>query len=214
MQGHAQHEDGEDAERHRQRHRPQHIAGDQHLKLRVRIHQVRRQQAAAGSGDFRGHYRQQPHGGHLVDAVFLAGEHQVGNGHAAQQCQADVEPPQRLDPGQDAHAPAIDAEHQATVEDGRQAHGDGAEEHRYGGMGEDPPRFIKEQHPARGVQQGKQHEQADGQQPQGFGQGVQAGYIDLRQGQGEHAGAHGRGEPVGGELTDHFTRMRQLAQRA
>ncbi|MNF96821.1 hypothetical protein D3C84_796240 [compost metagenome] len=214
MQGHAQHEDGQDAERHRQRERPQHIAGNQHQKLTVGIDQVRRQLATTGGGDLGGNHRQQPHRGHLVDAVLLAGEHQVRNGHAAEQRQPHIEPPHGLDPGHDAFTPAIDAKQQATVEDGGQPHGDGAEEHRYRGMGKNLPRFIEEHQPACGIQHAEQDEQGNGQPPQGFCRTVQAVDADLHQGQGQDPGAHGRGEPVGGELTDDFTRVSQMAQRA
>jgi hypothetical protein len=38
-------------------------------------------------------------------------------------------------------------------------------------------------------------------------------HRQLRQRQRQHAGAHGGGEPVRGELADHFTRMLKLAER-
>ena len=47
-----------------------------------------------------------------------------------------------------------------------------------------------------------------------WGDGVHAGQIDrqLRQRQRQHPGAHGGGEPVRGELADHFPRTGQVAE--
>jgi len=77
-----------------------------------------------------------------------------------------------------------------------------------------PPRLVEEQHPARRVQQTEHYEQADVEQPQPFGEQSQPRKLhrQLAQGQGKNTGAHGRGEPVGSELSDHLSRMTQVAE--
>ncbi len=60
--------------------------------------------------------------------------------------------------------------------------------------------------------EGKQGEQQNVEQPQTLRPPALQGrnrHRQLRQGQRQHTGAHGRGEPVRGELTDHFARMLQ-----
>ncbi|MNS82432.1 hypothetical protein D3C72_1161780 [compost metagenome] len=112
-------------------------------------------------------------------------------------------------------APARQAEYQEAIDDGRQAHRDGAEKHRNRGVAENPPRLVEKQHPTRRVYRRKQQEQSDIEQPEGFGKGVQGRYGDrqLRQCQRQHAGAHGGREPVGGELADHLAGMLQMTER-
>ncbi|MNT56208.1 hypothetical protein D3C72_1934920 [compost metagenome] len=81
-------------------------------------------------------------------------------------------------------------------------------------MGENLPRFVEEHQPTGGIENAEQHEQGNRQPPQGFCRPVQGVHANLHEGQGQNPGTHGRGEPVGGELTDDFTRVSQVAQWA
>ncbi|MDQ0739525.1 hypothetical protein QF045_002385 [Pseudomonas sp. W4I3] len=125
-----------------------------------------------------------------------------------------IQPPQGFGQRDHSVAPAWQAKQQQTIQNGGQAHGDGAEKHRDGGVPENPPRLVEKHHPACGIQGTEQNEQADGEHPQPFGDGTQAGQIDrqLRQGQRQHAGAHGRGKPVRGELANHFPGTGQVTE--
>ncbi|MCY1176857.1 hypothetical protein D9M73_171440 [compost metagenome] len=176
---------------------------------------MRRQQATAGGRHFCRDHRQQPHRGHLVDAVLLTREHHVGNQHAAGQRHRHIQPPQHFGEVNHTVAPARQSEHQEAVDDGCQAHRDGAEEHRDRRVAEDPSCLVEKQQPTRGVQRRKQQEQRDIEQPQGFGKGAQGGHGDrqLRQCQRQHTGAHGGREPVGRELADHLAGMLQMTER-
>ncbi|MNL27350.1 hypothetical protein D3C87_1489370 [compost metagenome] len=156
VQGHAQQQNRQDAERHRQGKCPEHVAGHQNHQLRMGIRQVRRQQATTGGRHLRRHDWQQPDGSHLVDAVFLAGEHHVGNQHPTRQRHRHIQPPQHLGQRDDTVAPTRQTEQQEAVDDGRQPHGNRAEEHRNSGMPKNPSRLAEKQQPTRGIQAGEQ----------------------------------------------------------
>ena len=175
---------------------------------------MRREQAAAGRRHFGCYHRQQPDGGHLVDAVLLAGKHHERDQHATGQGHGDVQPPQGFGQRDDITAPARQTKQQQAIKNGRQPHGDGAEKHRDGGVPEDASRLVEKHHPAGGIQHAEQHKQANGEQPQALGDGMQAGQVDwqLGQGQGQHTGAHGRGKPVRGELANHFPGTGQVTE--
>ena len=57
------------------------------------------------------------------------------------------------------------ASYQKAIDDGRQPHRDGAEEHRNRGMPENTSCFVKKQHPARAIEHAEQNEQTDIEQP-------------------------------------------------
>ncbi|MNN60410.1 hypothetical protein D3C81_1755910 [compost metagenome] len=119
---------------------------------------MRCEQTTAGRRHLCRHDRQQPDGGHLINAVFLTGKHHVRDQHAASQRHGHIDPPQHFGEVNHAVTPARQAKHQKAVDDGRQAHGNRAEEHRNRGVAENPPGLVEEQHPARGVCDGKQAE--------------------------------------------------------
>jgi hypothetical protein len=150
----------------------------------------------------------------IVQRVLLAGEHQVGHQQRDAHRQRRVGPPQRMGQPDRRRAPARHAEQHQAVEQHRQAHGDGAEEHRLHRVLQHRPHGVAEQAQARGEQQGKQAEQADVEQPQPLGQRRLAGQAPRQAGehQGEHPGAHGHGEPIGGELADEGQRLGQAGE--
>ena len=121
------------------------------MKLRDGIAQIRCQETATGCRNLSGHHRQQPDSSHLVDAVILTGKHQVGDQHATAQRHGHIDPPQHFGHLHHAVTPARYAEHQKTVDDGGQAHGDGAKEHRHCGVPENALRLVEIQHPARAI---------------------------------------------------------------
>ncbi|MCY1174703.1 hypothetical protein D9M73_149140 [compost metagenome] len=71
---------------------------------------------------------------------------------------------------------------------------------------------MEKEQPTGEVQHTEQHKEGNGQQPQGFRQSREHGHGQLVQGQGQDPGTHGRGEPVGRELTNHFAGVMQVAQ--
>ena len=162
---HAQQQDHQNA--HGQRHGtgPKRVAGDEHGELCVGADQMWRQQPSAHRRHFRGDDRQQPNGSHLVDTVDLPGEHHVRDRDAADQREPSVEPPQRLRNVDRDRAPSRDAKRQKSIDDRGQPHGNAAEKHRDHRMAENAPRPIKEENPARRVEDGKQSKKADIEQP-------------------------------------------------
>ena len=214
MERHAQDEDGEDAERDRHRIGPQHVGSSERHQLRVGIGEMRRQQPAAGAGDLGGDDRQQPHRGHAVETVLMTREHQVGDQHPAGERHGDVDPPQHLRHADDTVAEPRDAEGEAAIDDRRKPHRNRADEHRHSIVPEDAPRLVPEHHPARTIEAGEQREERDVEEPQHLADRLQrrsdAGH--LRQRECEDTGAHRRGEPVGRELADHFTRVIEPAE--
>jgi hypothetical protein len=75
---------------------------------------------------------------------------------------------------------------------------------------------MPEQKPARAVKAAEKHEEADVEQPQCLPDRLhrRADARHLRQGERQDASAHGRGEPVGGELADHLLRVFELQKGA
>ena len=213
VQRQAQQQDHQQAEGDRHRIGPEHIAGDEYGEV-LAGRQVRQQQAATGRRHLRGHHRQQPDRGHLVDAMRLAGKHQIGDQHPASQCHGHIQPPEAECQGQHRRAPARQAEQQQAVDQRGQAHGDGADRHRDGGVGEDLAGLVEEQQPAGGIEPGEQAEQQHSEQPEAFGEDVQSRKLPGEGGQseGQHASAHGHGEPVGGELADDLQGAVELAE--
>ena len=176
---------------------------------------MRREQPAAGARHFGSDDRQQPYGGHAVQAVLVAGKHQVGDQHAAGERHGDVDPPQDMRDRHDAISEPRDAEGETAVDDRRQPHRNGPDEHRHGVVPEDAPRLVPEHHPARAIEAGEQREERDIEEPQHladrFKRRPDAGH--LRQREGKDARAHRRGEPVGRELADHLAGMIEPAER-
>jgi len=176
---------------------------------------MRREQPAAGARHFGSDDRQQPYRGHAVQAVLVTGEHHVRDQHATGERHGGVDPPQDVCDRYDAIPEPCDAEGEAAVDDRREAHRDGADEHRHGVMPEDAPRLVPEHHPARAIKAGEQREECDIEEPQhladGFKRRPDAGH--LRQREREDTGAHRRGEPVGRELTNHLAGMIEPAER-
>ncbi|MDR6355851.1 hypothetical protein Q3H58_002522 [Pseudomonas psychrotolerans] len=144
VQRQAQQQDHQQTQGDGHRVGPQHIAGDEHREL-LASRQVRDQQPATGGGDFRSHHGQQPDGGHLVDAVLLASEHQIGNQHPAGQRHGRIQPPEAEGHRHHGFTPARQAEQQQPIDQRRQAHGNGAEEHGHRGVGEHLPGLVEEQ---------------------------------------------------------------------
>ncbi|MOA38122.1 hypothetical protein D3C78_1597710 [compost metagenome] len=79
-------------------------------------------------------------------------------------------------------------------------------------MAENASSLVEKEQPTGDVQHTEHHKKRNGQQPQGFGQCPEHGYGQLMQGKRQHTGAHGGGEPVGGELANDFAGMLQMAQ--
>jgi hypothetical protein len=71
-------------------------------------------------------------------------------------------------------------------------------------MPENLPRAVEEEHPARYVENGENHEQHDIEKPQGAGDGIGARNWEreLVQCQCQCAGPHRHGKPIRCELTD------------
>ena len=75
-------------------------------------------------------------------------------------------------------------------------------------MAEDASRLMAEENPSCGVERREQDKEADVEPPQALAKRAQraSDARKLREQDGEHAGAHGRGEPVGRELAHHLER--------
>src|SRR5262249_42075013 len=73
-------EDQEDEDAHRKRHGigPQGISKYEHGEA-LRSRKMRDQQGCAYLGDLGGHHGYQPHSRHLLEAVLLAGKHEIGS---------------------------------------------------------------------------------------------------------------------------------------
>ena len=208
VERHPQDQDRENAERDRHRIGPQDIGGRQHHELMMGVRQMRCEQASARACDLGCDHRQQPDCGHRIETVLVPCEHQIRDRYTAGERHRDVDPPQCLGDRDHAGAEPRQAERQEPVDDRREAHRDRTDEHRYGVVPEDPPRLVPENRPARGVEPGEQREERDVEIPQHLADRVQrrAYARHLRQGERQDTGAHGRGEPVGGELPDHLAR--------
>ena len=211
VQGQAQQQDDQDAHGQRHREGPQGIGDEEHA-IGFRRRQHRHQSAARGRRDFRRHDGQQPDRRHLLQRMLLLGEHEEGDQEPAGERDRHIQPPQHMGDVERHIPPHGNAEGDEAVHDGGQTHGNGAKEHGHHRMLEDALGLMAEEDPARGIEHGKQREEADIEQPQRHRDGMLAGKGDgeLVQRQRQHAGAHGGREPVGRELAH---RLAQTAER-
>ena len=83
-------------------------------------------------------------------------------------------------------------------------------------MAENPPRLVRKQHPQGGIERAEECEQQDIEKPQNPADGMQnRGVVrKLINGQGEDAGAHRYGEPIGREVPDRAQQARRFDRAA
>ena len=141
--------------------------------------------------------------------MMLAGEHQIRHQQGAEQRQRRIQPPQRMSQRVNPFAPARHAEQQQTLDQHRQAHGNGTKEHRLHRMQQHRPDGFAKQRQAQQKQQAEQREQTDCDKPQPLGKHRQTRQMpgQMSDHQRQHTGAHGHGEPAGSEMTNESQRL-------
>lgn len=160
--------------------------------------------------------RQQPDAGQGLQHMLLAGKHQVRHAQRHTDGQHQRQPPQAVGQRHDGRALHRHSKQQQAVDHLHQPHGNRTEEHRLHRVIEHRPQGVAKQQQARGKQQTEQAKQQRGQPPQAFGQQHLPGERQRQPGHhlGQHAGAHGHGKPVGGELTHEGQRLMQTGKGA
>jgi hypothetical protein len=142
-------------------------------------------------------------GRQLLHGLLLAGEHEIGDGEAANDRHYSVGPPKTArDADGEACSDEIWAESEKAVDDGREPHRDRAEKHRHHRVPENQRRLARKENPARGVEKAEQREQRNIHDPQSRRDCAQARNCErkLVQGQRKRPGPHGHGETVRGEV--------------